>query len=165
MRNLSLTVRRGEIFGFLGPNGAGKSTSIKMLLGLVQPSGGQAFVLGIPSSDVEVRRKIGFLPEDPVTLVRINGAVQVAAGMMLSFGILRRTAAVLLIGSLVPTTVAGHPFWEDLDEDVRAQHLTQFFKNLGLLGGLVLVATEGREGSNRRARTRARGAMVRTRPR
>ena len=64
VRNLSLTVRRGEIFGFLGPNGAGKSTSIKMLLGLVQPSGGQAFVLGVPSSDVAVRRKIGFLPED-----------------------------------------------------------------------------------------------------
>jgi ABC-2 type transport system ATP-binding protein len=62
--NLSLTVRRGEVFGFLGPNGAGKSTSIKMLLGLVKPSGGQAFVLGAPSSDVEVRCKIGFLPED-----------------------------------------------------------------------------------------------------
>jgi uncharacterized membrane protein YphA (DoxX/SURF4 family) len=108
---------------------------------------------------------IDFLPEDPVTLVRINGAVQVAAGMLLSFGILRRTAAVLLIGSLVPTTVAAHPFWEDLDEDVRAQHLTQFFKNLGLLGGLVLVATEGRQGSNRRARARAQGSMVRARSR
>jgi ABC-2 type transport system ATP-binding protein len=64
VRNLSLTVRRGEIFGFLGPNGAGKSTSIKMLLGLVRPTSGKAFVLGAPSSDVEVRRKIGFLPED-----------------------------------------------------------------------------------------------------
>jgi ABC-2 type transport system ATP-binding protein len=62
--NLSLTVRRGEVFGFLGPNGAGKSTSIKMLLGLVKPSSGQAFVLGAPSDDVEIRRKIGFLPED-----------------------------------------------------------------------------------------------------
>jgi len=58
-----LTVNRGEIFGFLGPNGAGKSTSIKMLLGLVRPSSGEAFVLGTPSGDVEVRRKIGFLPE------------------------------------------------------------------------------------------------------
>jgi ABC-2 type transport system ATP-binding protein len=57
-------VRRGEIFGFLGPNGAGKSTSIKMLLGLVKPSGGEAFVLGAPAGGVEVRRKIGFLPED-----------------------------------------------------------------------------------------------------
>jgi ABC-2 type transport system ATP-binding protein len=62
--NLSLSVRRGEIFGFLGPNGAGKSTSIKMLLGLVKPTGGEAFVLGTPAGGVEVRRKIGFLPED-----------------------------------------------------------------------------------------------------
>jgi ABC-2 type transport system ATP-binding protein len=64
VRNLSLAVRRGEIFGFLGPNGAGKSTSLKMLLGLVKPSDGRAEVLGAPSNDVAVRRKIGFLPED-----------------------------------------------------------------------------------------------------
>jgi ABC-2 type transport system ATP-binding protein len=64
VRDLSLKVRRGEIFGFLGPNGAGKSTSVKMLLGLVKPSGGQALVLECPSDNVEVRRKIGFLPED-----------------------------------------------------------------------------------------------------
>ncbi len=64
VRDLSLTVERGEIFGFLGPNGAGKSTSVKMLLGLVHPSGGDAFVLGMPIGDVSVRRQIGFLPED-----------------------------------------------------------------------------------------------------
>jgi ABC-2 type transport system ATP-binding protein len=64
VRDLSLTVPRGSIFGFLGPNGAGKSTSIKMLLGLVKPTSGQAFVLGVPSGDVDVRRHIGFLPED-----------------------------------------------------------------------------------------------------
>ena len=64
VRNLSLTVRRGEIFGFLGPNGAGKSTSIKMLLGLVKPTSGEAYVMGAPSNDVDVRRKIGFLSED-----------------------------------------------------------------------------------------------------
>ena len=64
MRGLSLCVRRGEIFGFLGPNGAGKSTSIKMLLGLVKPTAGEATVLGAPLGDVHVRRKIGFLPED-----------------------------------------------------------------------------------------------------
>ena len=62
--NLSLSVRKGEIFGFLGPNGAGKSTSIKMLLGLVKPSSGEAFVLGVPAGDVAIRRRIGFLPED-----------------------------------------------------------------------------------------------------
>jgi ABC-2 type transport system ATP-binding protein len=64
VRDLSLQVRRGEIFGFLGPNGAGKSTSIKMLLGLVKPTSGQAQILGCPVSNVEVRRKVGFLPED-----------------------------------------------------------------------------------------------------
>jgi ABC-2 type transport system ATP-binding protein len=64
VRDLSLQVRRGEIFGFLGPNGAGKSTSIKMLLGLVRPTSGHAQILGQPFQDVEVRRKIGFLPED-----------------------------------------------------------------------------------------------------
>jgi ABC-2 type transport system ATP-binding protein len=64
VRGLSLSIPRGQIFGFLGPNGAGKSTSIKMLLGLVSPTGGEALVLGAPSGDIQTRRKIGFLPED-----------------------------------------------------------------------------------------------------
>ncbi|HKV70138.1 MAG TPA: ABC transporter ATP-binding protein [Gemmatimonadales bacterium] len=64
VQRLTLTVRRGEIFGFLGPNGAGKSTSVKMLLGLVRPSAGEAHLLGRPVTDVEVRRRVGFLPED-----------------------------------------------------------------------------------------------------
>ena len=64
VRNLTLSVREGEIFGFLGPNGAGKSTSIKMLLGLVRPTAGDGMVLGAPIGDVAVRRQIGFLPED-----------------------------------------------------------------------------------------------------
>jgi ABC-2 type transport system ATP-binding protein len=64
VRDLTLSVRRGEIFGFLGPNGAGKSTSIKMLLGLVRPTAGSATLLGAPIGDVGVRRRIGFLPED-----------------------------------------------------------------------------------------------------
>jgi len=56
-------VCRGEVFGFLGPNGAGKSTSIKMLLGLVTPTGGEATVLGHHAGHIETRRKVGFLPE------------------------------------------------------------------------------------------------------
>ena len=63
VRSLTLEVPRGEVFGFLGPNGAGKSTSIKMLLGLIAPTRGEALVLGSPAGDVSVRRKIGFLPE------------------------------------------------------------------------------------------------------
>lgn len=60
---LSLDVPQGEVFGFLGPNGAGKSTSIKMLLGLVAPTSGEAEVLGRSPRDAEGRRRIGFLPE------------------------------------------------------------------------------------------------------
>lgn len=63
VRGITLEVPRGEVFGFLGPNGAGKSTSIKMLLGLIAPTHGEALVLGSPAGDVQVRRKIGFLPE------------------------------------------------------------------------------------------------------
>ncbi|HEX2522442.1 MAG TPA: ABC transporter ATP-binding protein [Terriglobia bacterium] len=61
--NLTLAVRRGEVFGFLGPNGAGKTTSIKMLLGLVAPTSGSATVLGVPLGNADVRSKVGFLPE------------------------------------------------------------------------------------------------------
>jgi ABC-2 type transport system ATP-binding protein len=63
VRDLTLQVARGEAFGFLGPNGAGKSTSIKMLLGLVTPTGGSALLLGKPVGTREVRARIGFLPE------------------------------------------------------------------------------------------------------
>jgi len=61
--DLSLTVERGEVFGFLGPNGAGKTTSVKMLLGLVAPTSGEGEMLGAPLGDPETRRWIGFLPE------------------------------------------------------------------------------------------------------
>ncbi|WP_216325893.1 ABC transporter ATP-binding protein [Deinococcus aestuarii] len=60
---LSLTVGEGEVFGFLGPNGAGKSTTVKMLLGLVHPTGGEVRVLGGRPSDPAVRARLGFLPE------------------------------------------------------------------------------------------------------
>lgn len=63
VRGLTLEVFRGEVFGFLGPNGAGKSTSIKMMLGLIAPTRGEALVLGSPAGEVAVRRQIGFLPE------------------------------------------------------------------------------------------------------
>jgi len=61
--DLSVSVQAGEIFGFLGPNGAGKSTTVKMLLGLVEPSDGTASVLGAPLGDRAVRARVGFLPE------------------------------------------------------------------------------------------------------
>jgi len=63
VEDLSLTVSRGEVFGFLGPNGAGKTTAIKMLLGLVAPTWGSADILGAPIGDRAVRARLGFLPE------------------------------------------------------------------------------------------------------
>jgi ABC-2 type transport system ATP-binding protein len=62
---LQLTVEEGEIFGFLGPNGAGKTTTLKMLMGLVYPTGGSAKILGMDLNDPRVKAQIGFLPEQP----------------------------------------------------------------------------------------------------
>jgi ABC-2 type transport system ATP-binding protein len=61
--DLSLSVGRGEVFGFLGPNGAGKTTSLKLLIGLVEPTAGGGTVLGAPLGERDVRARIGFLPE------------------------------------------------------------------------------------------------------
>jgi ABC-2 type transport system ATP-binding protein len=61
---LDLTIEKGEIFGLLGPNGSGKTTTIKLLLGLLFPSGGDAFVFGQPAAKVEKNEKIGYLPEE-----------------------------------------------------------------------------------------------------
>jgi ABC-2 type transport system ATP-binding protein len=63
LAGLSMTVPRGEVFGFLGPNGAGKTTSVKLLLGLITPSSGEGWLLGRPIGDLKTRRRIGYLPE------------------------------------------------------------------------------------------------------
>lgn len=86
------------------------------------------------------------LPTDPESLVRVNGAAQVAGGLMLATGHLTRPASLLLAGTLVPTTLARHPFWTEDDPTTRASQQVHFLKNLGLLGGLLLAAadTQGR---------------------
>jgi ABC-2 type transport system ATP-binding protein len=62
---LELSVRPGEIFGLLGPNGAGKTTTLKLLLGLLRPDSGVIRLFGRPPQDVDARRRLGFLPENP----------------------------------------------------------------------------------------------------
>src|SRR6185503_8096066 len=62
---LTLAVEPGEVFGFLGPNGAGKTTTLKLLMRLVFPTSGRAEILGRPVGDLSVRRRIGYLPENP----------------------------------------------------------------------------------------------------
>jgi ABC-2 type transport system ATP-binding protein len=63
--SLTLDVGQGEVFGFLGPNGAGKTTTLKLLMQLIYPTSGRAEILGRPVGDVGVRRRIGYLPENP----------------------------------------------------------------------------------------------------
>jgi ABC-2 type transport system ATP-binding protein len=65
LKSLNLAVEAGETFGFLGPNGAGKTTTLKLLMGIIFPTSGSATILGKDFLDPEVRRKIGFLPEQP----------------------------------------------------------------------------------------------------
>ncbi|MEV8514916.1 DoxX family protein [Dactylosporangium sp. NPDC051484] len=82
------------------------------------------------------------LPTDAETLVRVNGAAQMIGGILLATGRAPRPAALLLAGSLVPTTLAGHPFWSIEEPQQRAAQRIQFLKNLGLAGGLLLAALD-----------------------
>ena len=75
-------------------------------------------------------------------LVKVNAGVQVVAGGLFALGIAPRVMAIVLVGSLVPTTLAGHRFWE-IDDDVeKAQQKIQFLKNAGLTGGLIFAALD-----------------------
>ncbi len=65
LEGLDFAINEGEVFGFLGPNGAGKSTAIKILLNLIYPDSGSAFILGRDVKDKDVRRQVGYLPENP----------------------------------------------------------------------------------------------------
>ena len=86
---LNLTVKRGSFFGFLGPNGAGKSTTIKMLTGLLAPTSGRVRVLGLEMAEapLEVKRRIGVVPEDLNLFERLTGAEMLSfTGRMYGLG-------------------------------------------------------------------------------
>ncbi len=71
--HLDLTVAAGQVYGLLGPNGSGKSTTIKLVLGLLEPSAGNCAVFGVPSMRVEARRDVGYLPEAPYFYRHLTG--------------------------------------------------------------------------------------------
>lgn len=100
----------------------------------------------------------------PERVVRYNGVAQILGGVALITGVGRKPAALGLIASLIPTTIAGHPFWA-MKGSARAKQEVQFAKNLGLLGGLLLVATEPKKESwCRRLRNRMVGVFTPGRP-
>ncbi|WP_338836225.1 DoxX family membrane protein [Gordonia polyisoprenivorans] len=102
------------------------------------------------------------VPHDPELLVRINGAVQVGGGLLLATGKFPRIAALGLAGSLVPTTFAGHPFWQETDPAKRNLQRTQFLKNVSLAGGLLIAAadTEGKPSLAWRGKRKASAATA-----
>jgi putative oxidoreductase len=100
------------------------------------------------------------VPTDTESLVKINAAAQIGAGIALALGKFPRLSALVLAGSVVPTTLSGHRFWETEDPQERTQQQIHFFKNVGLLGGLLLAAadTHGKPSAAWRAKHAARTA-------
>lgn len=104
-------------------------------------------------------------PSQPGQLVRIDAGVKIGAGALLALGRFPRLSSLLLAGSLVPTTLAGHAFWEKSDPAEKAADQLQFLKNLSILGGLALAAvdTEGKPSLGWRGRRAARKLAEQTR--
>jgi uncharacterized membrane protein YphA (DoxX/SURF4 family) len=94
------------------------------------------------------------IPDDTVTVVRVNAVAQIVAAVALARGRAPRLSSAVLAASLAPTTVAGHQFWNETDPQLKANQKLHFFKNLSVLGGLLLAAvdTEGRPGVAWRAK-------------
>ena len=97
------------------------------------------------------------IPTDPATLVRINAGAQILAAAALATGRAPRLSATVLAASLVPTTLAGHAFWNETDPQAKNAQRLQFYKNTSVFGGLLLAAvdTEGKPGLAWRARRAA----------
>jgi uncharacterized membrane protein YphA (DoxX/SURF4 family) len=89
-----------------------------------------------------LRDRISAMPAETEQAVRINGAVQAAAGTLFGLGVLPRLAALVMAGTLVPTTLAGHRFWDVDDPQDRAAQRIQFLKNMTMMGGLLLAVAD-----------------------
>ncbi|WP_377271730.1 DoxX family protein [Peterkaempfera sp. SMS 1(5)a] len=100
----------------------------------------------VPAADKVVKplaeRFPGIVPDSTEQAVRLNGAVQLAAGVMLVLGRQPRLAALTLAATLVPVTWAGHRFWEFEDPERREQQLIHLLKNVSMMGGLLLAAAD-----------------------
>ena len=82
------------------------------------------------------------VPKDATGWVRLNGAIHVVGGLMLATGHLPRLTSWTLAATLVPTTVAGHAFWRETDPATRKTQRTMFFKNVSMMGGLLMTGID-----------------------
>lgn len=89
-----------------------------------------------------LKQRVPAVSGDTEQVVRINGAVQAAAGTLLGLGVLPRLAALAIAGTLVPTTIAGHRFWEIQDPKERGMQRIHFLKNVTMMGGLLLAIAD-----------------------
>ena len=106
---------------------------------VVRAPGGRVDMAG---GTLDAIRKVVPLPVDDEAIVKANGAAQLVAGATLALGILPRTSAAVLAGSLLPTSIAGHPYWTIEDPAQRQAQKLQFQKNMAMLGGLLLAVIE-----------------------
>jgi putative oxidoreductase len=97
-----------------------------------------------PGARVVAAASIG-VPE-PELAVRVNGWTMVGAGAALALGLFPRLAALALVGSLIPTTAAGHAFWKEDEPAKRTQQFIHFLKNVSMIGALLLVVARRGEG-------------------
>lgn len=106
---LDLTVEEGEIFGLIGPNGAGKTTTLKLLMGIIYPTEGEAEILGRPVADKEMRRRIGYLPEHPYFYDYLTGLeLLVYFGQLFGLSAAERRARADELLEKVGMTEAAH---------------------------------------------------------
>jgi len=109
LQSLDLTLQPGQVYGLLGPNGAGKSTTIKILLNLVQPSGGTARLFGLSPEDREARRRVGYVPENPAPYEYLTGREFVTlAGRLMGMSGKELDARVSEVLGMVQMTRAAH---------------------------------------------------------
>lgn len=106
---------------------------------VVRAPGGRVDLAG---GTLDAIRKVVPLPADDEALVKANGAAQLVAGTTLALGIMPRASAAVLAASLLPTSIAGHPYWKVEDPAQRQAQKLQFQKNMAMLGGLLFAVIE-----------------------
>src|SRR6185369_866262 len=127
LKPLDLSVARGEMFGFLGPNGAGKTTTIRMMMGILVPSGGRALIAGLDCHEqrAEVQRHVGYLPDNPIFYDFLRGReILQFVGEM--HGLSRKEAAERAARMLVEFGL------EDVVEEFAVNYSMGMKKKLGL---------------------------------